>query len=365
MIASITRSQSARSPYSSVPAIRPRTASASSCSTLALLDRAGELLVDLGHAAVERVLVGLADDDVPAGLGADLRDPVAHQATADDSYLAISIFVCLSFSCRVFGRARLPGERRAPSGQADPEADLERAAEARPALGAAVAAEAERRIEGEVARALGEGPDDDLVVGRRQRRRAPSRRARCRCRRASGRDGRRGRRSRPPEAVRPGRCWGRTAPGRGPPRRRRRRRSRCHRCRWRRSPQGGPRVARDARRGSGRRARARCRESRCARRRSRSRPVRSASPGRAGRISKVAGWDAVKPEARRPPPRAGAPSRSASAFMPLIGRTITISSRDPAVGVEAQDVDARPPRGRRRAPRTSSTAASPVSTCST
>ena len=52
---------------------------------LALVDRPGELLLDLGHALVELLLVQLAHDDVPAGLGADLGDPVAHQAAAENA----------------------------------------------------------------------------------------------------------------------------------------------------------------------------------------------------------------------------------------------------------------------------------------
>ena len=55
---------------------------------LALLDRAGELLLDLADAAVELLLAHLAHHDVPARLGADLGDPVAHQAAAEDTNLA-------------------------------------------------------------------------------------------------------------------------------------------------------------------------------------------------------------------------------------------------------------------------------------
>ena len=54
---------------------------------LPLLDRARQLLLDLAHAGVELLLRYLADDDVPAGLCADLGDPVPHQAAADYSYL--------------------------------------------------------------------------------------------------------------------------------------------------------------------------------------------------------------------------------------------------------------------------------------
>ncbi len=55
---------------------------------LPLLDRAGELLVDLADPAVELLLARLADHDVPARLGADLGDAVAHQAAAEHSNLA-------------------------------------------------------------------------------------------------------------------------------------------------------------------------------------------------------------------------------------------------------------------------------------
>ena len=49
--------------------------------------------------AVELVLVDLAQDDVPARLGADLGDPVAHQAAADNSNLA-DRHVLLELLCR-------------------------------------------------------------------------------------------------------------------------------------------------------------------------------------------------------------------------------------------------------------------------
>jgi len=54
---------------------------------LALLDRARQLLLDLAEPLVERALVGLAHDDVVAGLGRDLGDSVAHQPAADDAHL--------------------------------------------------------------------------------------------------------------------------------------------------------------------------------------------------------------------------------------------------------------------------------------
>jgi hypothetical protein len=55
---------------------------------LPLLDRAGELLLDLRESVVERRLIRLANHDVPAGLGTDLRDAMPHEAAADDANLA-------------------------------------------------------------------------------------------------------------------------------------------------------------------------------------------------------------------------------------------------------------------------------------
>ena len=55
---------------------------------LALLDGAGELLLDLPHALVEGRRILLPHDDVPPRLGADLRDPVAHEPAAHDADLA-------------------------------------------------------------------------------------------------------------------------------------------------------------------------------------------------------------------------------------------------------------------------------------
>jgi hypothetical protein len=68
---------------------------------LALLDRAAELLLDLAETLVQRALVGFHHDDVPAGLGADLRDPVAHQAAAHYSYLRD--LHSPAASCRIVG----------------------------------------------------------------------------------------------------------------------------------------------------------------------------------------------------------------------------------------------------------------------
>jgi hypothetical protein len=50
---------------------------------LALLDRAPELLLDLAEALVELVLGELTHHHVVAGLRRHLRDPVAHQPTAE------------------------------------------------------------------------------------------------------------------------------------------------------------------------------------------------------------------------------------------------------------------------------------------
>src|SRR5205085_5784350 len=54
---------------------------------LALLHGAGQLLLDLPDAGGEPILIDLADHDLPSGLGADLADPVAHQAAAENSNL--------------------------------------------------------------------------------------------------------------------------------------------------------------------------------------------------------------------------------------------------------------------------------------
>ena len=65
----------------------------------ALLHGPGKLLLDLADALADLVVVDFAHDDVPARLGADLGDPVAHQATTDDSNLAdchvlLGLLVC-------------------------------------------------------------------------------------------------------------------------------------------------------------------------------------------------------------------------------------------------------------------------------
>ena len=52
-----------------------------------LLDGAGELLLDPADALVEPLLIDLAYDHVPARLRRDLRDPVPHQAAAEDAHL--------------------------------------------------------------------------------------------------------------------------------------------------------------------------------------------------------------------------------------------------------------------------------------
>ncbi len=55
---------------------------------LALLDRPAELLLDPADPGGELLVGDLAHDHVPAGLGADLCDPVTHQARSEYSYLA-------------------------------------------------------------------------------------------------------------------------------------------------------------------------------------------------------------------------------------------------------------------------------------
>ena len=88
MIASITRSQSARSEYSSVGRDAAEHGVRLRLLHPALLDRAAELLLDLAHPLVERPLIDLPHDDVPTRLGADLGDPVAHEPAAHDADLA-------------------------------------------------------------------------------------------------------------------------------------------------------------------------------------------------------------------------------------------------------------------------------------
>ena len=68
--------------------MRPRTASASDCSILPFSTARASCFSIFAHALVERLLIDLAHHDVPARLRADLRDPVAHQATAQDADLA-------------------------------------------------------------------------------------------------------------------------------------------------------------------------------------------------------------------------------------------------------------------------------------
>ena len=86
---------------------------------LALLDRAGELLLDLRHALVERLLIDLPHHHVPARLRADLRDPVAHQAAAQDADLADRHMCSLPLSRVTGGREHTgpPPARRVPPGR--------------------------------------------------------------------------------------------------------------------------------------------------------------------------------------------------------------------------------------------------------
>ena len=70
------------------------------------LDRAAELLLDHADALGELLVVDLAQDDVPPRLGADLRDPVAHEATANDSNLADRHLSLEAFRSRVLVRRR-------------------------------------------------------------------------------------------------------------------------------------------------------------------------------------------------------------------------------------------------------------------
>jgi hypothetical protein len=54
----------------------------------ALLDRPRQLLLDPADAAVEPVLIDLADDDLEPRLGRYLRDAMTHQAAAEHADLA-------------------------------------------------------------------------------------------------------------------------------------------------------------------------------------------------------------------------------------------------------------------------------------
>ena len=54
---------------------------------LALLDRPGELLLDLADALGQRRVVDLAQHDLIARLGRDLGDAVAHQPRSQHSHL--------------------------------------------------------------------------------------------------------------------------------------------------------------------------------------------------------------------------------------------------------------------------------------
>src|SRR4029077_21263128 len=61
----------------------------------ALLDRPGELLLDLAHALIQLPLIDFADHDVPTLLSADLRDPMPHEPAAQDPDLANRHMRCL------------------------------------------------------------------------------------------------------------------------------------------------------------------------------------------------------------------------------------------------------------------------------
>ena len=87
VIASITRSQSAKSRVVG-RALDPAAHRVGvGLLHLALLDRAAELLLDLADALLERRVVDLAEHDVVARLRAHLRDAVAHEPGAEHSHL--------------------------------------------------------------------------------------------------------------------------------------------------------------------------------------------------------------------------------------------------------------------------------------
>ena len=68
--------------------IRPRTASASACSILPFSTARASCFSILPMPLSSFALLDLPHDDLPARLRADLGDPVAHQAAADDTNLA-------------------------------------------------------------------------------------------------------------------------------------------------------------------------------------------------------------------------------------------------------------------------------------
>ncbi len=85
-MASITRSQSARSAVVERALDPPAHGIGVRLLELALLDRARKLLLDLCEPLVELILRDLDDHDVPAALlRAHLGDPVPHEAATDDA----------------------------------------------------------------------------------------------------------------------------------------------------------------------------------------------------------------------------------------------------------------------------------------
>ena len=86
-IASITRSQSARSATSVVSDSRSTAASRSACSELPLLDLARQEVRDPVARALGELHRDLAPDRLEAGLDGELRDPGTHRAEPDDADL--------------------------------------------------------------------------------------------------------------------------------------------------------------------------------------------------------------------------------------------------------------------------------------
>ena len=85
-IASITRSQPARSSRSVVSVSRSSAASRSSAVSLPLLDGAPEVVLDRSPRALAELVGHLAPDRLEPGLRGDLGDPCAHRPQTDHSH---------------------------------------------------------------------------------------------------------------------------------------------------------------------------------------------------------------------------------------------------------------------------------------
>ena len=83
MIASITRSQASRAPTSVVPGQVAECLVPVLSRDLPLRDAVVEKLADPAEALVEQRLVGLTNDGLVSRSRRDLRDPGAHEPTAE------------------------------------------------------------------------------------------------------------------------------------------------------------------------------------------------------------------------------------------------------------------------------------------